>query len=142
MIQKDVKETNSRIKKENIRNLWYDSLLRKNLVFATILWVVNIFDYYLVIFYFKHFPGNIFTNTVAFALADIFSYVTSGVLLKKTSMKVTLILGYTIKVLSGFCFLILYDLSYLIPFIIIASRIGMGMVGSTTFVTNNRLFPT
>lgn len=72
-----------------------NKVLRINLLVAIVIWSVNIFNYYLINFSLRYFPGSIYANIVTVALADIFGYSISGVILKKTSLKFSLLIGYT-----------------------------------------------
>ena len=40
-----------------------------------------IFNYYLLSFYLKYFPGSIFENTAIFAISDLVAFLVVGVVL-------------------------------------------------------------
>lgn len=85
------------------------------------------FNFYMLIFYFKHFVGNIYTNTISLALADIFSYLVSGIVIKRTSAKKAMLTGYFIQTIGSVLYLSLRTKEPLVPFIIVLSRIGISM---------------
>ena len=127
---------------QSIRELCHNRRLRLNLVFSNVIWCSIMFNYYVIAFYIKYFPGNIFQNTLAFVFSDLFSYVLSGTILKKTNMKTTLILAQSISIVGSLLYLFLYQHLFLIPIIIVLCRFGIGMSFNTVYVGNNRLFPT
>ena len=59
-------------------------LLRMNLLFSLVVWSCGMFNFYLITFYLKYFPGSIFKNSLWFALSDFVSFLISGTFLKKS----------------------------------------------------------
>ena len=45
-------------------------------------WMHGSFNFYLITFYLKSFPGNMFVNAICFAFADMTAYMSSGLVLK------------------------------------------------------------
>jgi len=50
--------------------LWADPLLKRNLMASCCSWLFASFNFYMITFYLKYFPGNIFVNSLTFAGAD------------------------------------------------------------------------
>jgi len=100
------------------------------------------FNFYLITFYLKYFPGNIFTNSLSFAASDLLSYIFSGLVLKKATTTQTLVLSYLISCIGGVLYICFHNFTSLIPLFIVLSRMGNSMSFNTVYVTNNRLFPT
>lgn len=104
------------------------------------------FNFYMIVFYLKYFPGNIFVNSLSFAIADFVSYLVSGIIVKRTTTTKALIIAYSISLVGAICYLIFRHIEGisvgLIPVVIILSRVGNSMSFNTIYVTNNRLFPT
>jgi hypothetical protein len=44
----------------NVRELFRNPILRKNIIFSAVIWCALIVNYYIVAFYLKYFPGDIF----------------------------------------------------------------------------------
>ena len=99
------------------------------------------FNFYLIIFYLKYFPGNIFTNSICFAAADLLSYTISSFIVRKTTTTKALVLAYTISLIGAGLYLVCHHVDPLIPVLVILSRVGNSMSFNTIYVTNNRLFP-
>jgi hypothetical protein len=57
--------------------------LKRNLLCSVMVWMHGSFNFYLITFYLKYFPGNIYVNSMCFASADFIAYMMSGMVLKK-----------------------------------------------------------
>lgn len=114
-----------------------------NLVFACIVWTCAMFNFYLITFYLKYFPGSIFKNSLWFALSDFVSFIISGVLLKQSNNpNKTLLISFSVSAFGSILYLLFYWQLSLIPVFIILSRVGNSMAFNTVYVSNNRFFPT
>ncbi len=56
------------------------------MLFAAVIWCALIVNYYIVAFYLKYFPGNLFQNSFTLAFADIMAYLIAGFVLKKMGL--------------------------------------------------------
>lgn len=91
---------------------------------AACLYAEATFNYYLLSFYLKYFPGNIYVNSVYFACSDLIAFILAGVFLYYTSMKTSIRIGSVLALTGGFMYLFLFKHTDLIPFMICMSRIG------------------
>ena len=80
--KKDKQNAETSAKKGPFRQMMADRTTRHNLLASMVLWIMSSFNFYLVTFYLKYFPGNIFQSTLCFAFSDLFGYIFSGLLLK------------------------------------------------------------
>ena len=124
------------------RDIWAIPVLKTNLWAAVLLYVEATFNYYLLTFYMKYFPGNIFTNSIYFAVSDLLAYFGAGVLLKVIGMKKTIWISATLALVGGLSYLFLSNQTELVPMIICLSRFGQSMIFNTTLICVNKLFPT
>ena len=129
-------------KKNSWRDLWADPTLRTNLWASCLLYSEASFNFYLLGFYLKYFPGNIFENSTFFACSDLVAFLTTGFFLNFTSMKTSLRAGATIALTGGVSYLMLFHLTDYIPIMLCLSRIGQSMIFNTTIISVSRLFPT
>jgi hypothetical protein len=126
-----------------MKNLMRTPLLRMNLIFACIVWSSAMFNFYLITFYLKYFPGSIFKNSIWFALSDFASFVISGTILKKSGdPNKTLLYSFALSIIGSLAYLTFYWYVSLVPMFIILSRMGNSMAFNTVYVSNNRFFPT
>ena len=68
-------------KKVSWRDIWADPILRTNLWAAILIYSEASFNFYLLTFYLKYFPGNIFENSTFFACSDLIAFVLCGIFL-------------------------------------------------------------
>eukprot|EP00347_Sterkiella_histriomuscorum_P021446 403333947 len=137
-----IKEVNENQSEQSIKQLCTNNILRSNLVFSSFIWCSIMFNYYILAFYIKYFPGNVYENTLALVFSDLVAYIISGSALKRISMKKTLVLAQLFSLLGSLLYLFLYQELYLVPIIIVLCRFGNSMSFNTLYVGNNRLFPT
>lgn len=101
------------------------------------------FNFYLITFYLKYFPGSIFKNSIWFALSDFASFLISGSVLKRSdNPNRTLLISFSVSAFGSIIYLLFYWEHSLVPLFIILSRMGNSMAFNTVYVSNNRLFPT
>ena len=94
--------------------------LRSNLIAMCCIWTSSGFCYYLIDFYVKYFPGNVFVNKGFFGLCDAASILYIQ-LLEKKLIKVPLVIRFTL--FTTILFGLLYSVFarfylLLIPFIV------------------------
>jgi len=100
------------------------------------------FNFFLLTFYFKYFPGNLFENSVYFACSDLLAFVLAGLFLNFTSIKSTIRIGSLVGFLGGILYLILSNKVELVPMMLSMARVGQAIIYITIIISINRLFPT
>jgi hypothetical protein len=107
-------------------------------------WVHGSFNFYMITFYLKYFPGNVYVNAMSFAAADLTAYTCSGLILKFLTIRVGLTLAYSIALLSGFTYFFFYksSIEWIIPLIVALCRVGTSMSYNIGYVSVAKLFPT
>jgi len=125
-----------------LRELWSSKPVRTNLIGACIVWSVSMFNFYLITFYLKYFSGDIFENSLLFALSDLVAYIVSGYILKKATTTKTLLISYSTSLTGAVLLLFFFNNLTMIPILIILSRVGITMSFNTVYISNSRLFPT
>ncbi len=66
----------------SLRELMSMPFLKKNLICSCFVWLLSAFNFYLITFYLKNIPGSIYLNSVMFAIADMWAFLSSGMILK------------------------------------------------------------
>jgi hypothetical protein len=124
--------------------LWKIRPLKINLLASVMIWTHGSFNFYLITFFLKYFPGNIFANAMSFAAADIIAYTCSGLVLKFTSVRKGLMIGYSIAALGSILYLTMYksDAEWVIPMLVALCRVGSSMSFNMGYVSVAKLFPT
>ena len=124
--------------------MWIEKKLRINLICSCIIWLLSSFNFYLITFYLKSFPGSIFVNSLCFALADVVAFLSSGLILKYFVTSQGLCFSYSLCLVAGIFYLIFFSssISWVIPLIIFICRIGGSMSFNIGYISVARLFPT
>ena len=107
-------------------------------------WMHGSFNFYLITFYLKSFPGNMFVNAICFACADLIAYMCSGIVLKFFKIRQGLTFSYLVSLIAGGIYLFSYKTTnkWLIPLLVGISRAGGAMSFNIGYVSVSRLFPT
>ncbi len=53
-------------------------VIRRNLFIMIAVWFTSILSWYMIVFYMKYIPGNIYENSIAVSSADTMGYVLTG----------------------------------------------------------------
>lgn len=95
------------MKLPEFKDIWVVPVLRTNLMAACVLYSVASFNFYLLSFYLKYFPGNIFENAFYFACSDLVAMILVGVSLKITSMRNSILFACAVAFSGGMLYLCL-----------------------------------
>lgn len=116
--------------------------LKKNLIGSTLLWSCSAFNYYLLTFFLKYFPGNIFENSFFFALADLIGFLSVGIVLKRATVVQALYFAFFIDFVGGILYIMFHNNTSLVPLLICLCRGGVTMTYNIGYISPKELFPT
>lgn len=71
------------------------------------MWVTCSFSYYMIVFYAKYLPGNIYNNSFANSGSELLGTAISGYLYSKFGMKITFSSLLLTSAIGGVCIIIL-----------------------------------
>jgi hypothetical protein len=100
-------EVNSDPKTGAIKQMFSDKLIKHNLLASCMLWLMSAFNFYLITFYLKYFPGNIFQSSMVFAISDMVAFFLSGTILKYVKVGRALRLSFAVSWVGGFLYMYL-----------------------------------
>jgi hypothetical protein len=92
------------------------------------LWTVASLDYYLISFYLKYVPGNIFVNGIVSTSSEIVANFTAGIVFSYFGAKISFCSGCGISAIGGF--LIAFtpaENTYLVAFFVLLAKFGIAM---------------
>lgn len=98
-------------------------------------------NYYILAFYLKYFPGDIFQNSFTMGFSDITSYLISGFVLKRSGLTRAVMISLSTAGFGSVLYLFEHNNHTLVPLFIILCRIGNSMLLNIMYMTNNTLFP-
>ena len=106
--------------------------------------MLSSFNFYLITFYLKKFPGSIYVNSFCFGFADMIAFLSSGMILKYYTIAQGLSFSYSLSLIAGCLYLAFYSVQipWVIPVLVCFSRIGGSMSFNIGYVSVARLFPT
>jgi len=121
--------------------MWHNGVLRQNLIGSVILWAMSSFNFYLLMFFLKYFPGNIFENSLCFAVSDIVAFTLSGIVIKYTRVNNGFRLAFFISSIGSVLYLLFAKEAGFIPVFVCLSRVGVTMAFNLGYISVPRLFP-
>jgi hypothetical protein len=80
--------------------------IRQNLGVMTVVWLTSSFNYYLVSYLLKYFPGSIFVNSAISACSELISLGVSGIVYRAIGIKNCLMLFFFISAMGGLSILV------------------------------------
>mmetsp|Transcript_38691 Transcript_38691/g.28051 ORF Transcript_38691/g.28051 Transcript_38691/m.28051 type:complete len:212 (+) Transcript_38691:929-1564(+) len=112
-----------------------------NLVALSYIWLSISFNFYLISFQMKYFPGNLFTNTYAAGIADLLGYLFGGVIYRKCGLRKSLITCYIFSFIGSMLIIFLNDSSWMSTFVLI-TKFGITSSFCILFLSIVDVFPT
>ena len=113
-----------------------------NLVLMTIIWTTTTMDYYMVLFFLKYVPGNIFMNTSLSCVADLIAYGISGVVMHKLGVKASFIVAFLLAAAGGFLMICFFRADGgLMAFLVLFTKFGIAFSFNLCYISMPSLFP-
>jgi len=140
--EEDAHSIETEIKQPVLKDLLKVKKLKRNLIGSTILWSMSAFNFYLLTFFLKYFPGNIFENSFFFALSDLIAFGSVGFLLKRTNIVSALYIAFAIDFIGGISYILFHNNVSMVPLLICICRGGVTMTYNIGYVSVKELFPT
>ena len=122
--------------------MWRDPVIKRNLIASVVLWACSSFNFFMITFFMKYFPGNIFENSLCFAFSDLIAFLLSGVIIKYTTVSNAFKLAFLISSIGGGLYIMFVSITSLIPMFICLCRVGITMAFNLGYISVPRLFPT
>ena len=95
--------------KPNFSELLQMPGMKINLFCSIMIWLHGSFNFFLITFYLKYFPGNIYVNAMCFACADLLAYLNTGIILKFFQIRQGLFISYGFSLTAGVLYLVYQD---------------------------------
>ena len=117
------------MEEKSVRAFLRDSLNIKNGASFILMIITCSFSYYLINFYVKYLPGDIFTNQIVNSLAEGVAHAASAVVVLIMSTRKGFAAGYGVCAIS--CVIVMYsqfyDSSWLIPIGVLGAKAGISV---------------
>jgi len=116
----------SEIKEYNLKNLLKNKIYLVNLLSLNLAWSAASFTYYMVGFYIKYIPGDIYTNVIVAGIAEALITLQSGFTANKIGTKLTLVLSFAMGGIFGILLIFIPEQNvYLIMLCVLLTKAGV-----------------
>lgn len=127
--------------KYTIAELCQDKIYRANLYIMVIAWSSASFCFYILGFYIKYIPGDIFINIIITCVADAISSIGAGMIAQYIGTQRTLFGSYALAAIGG-VLLILFDQNeVLIMVLMMVTKFGINVCFTLCYIINAEYFP-
>ena len=116
-------------------------------------WLASSFNYYMVGFLLKYFPGTIYVNGTTSSLSELAACLSAGYLYTKLGVKKSFVIAFGIASVGGFGIL-WFEIatnfysgeeqtteSFLFPFLVLFAKFGISLAFTVNYLCNLDLFP-
>ena len=108
----------------------------------TLNWIGSSFDYYLISFYMKYVPGNIFVNTAVSSISELTAYIFSAFAMSLLGFKFSFMMGYALAAAGGFCIAFCDPNGFAIAIFVLIAKAGIAFAFQISYLAMPVLFPT
>lgn len=118
-------------------------MIRVNLAVMAYMWAACSFCFYMIIFYLKYLPGNIYNNSLSSGVADCIAVLIGGWLYSRIGIKKSFSLLFTISTIGGFIIIFLGDsATLLMPLFVVICKFGITGGFVIVYCSTVDMFPT
>ena len=109
----------------------------------TVFWSAGSFNYYIITFYLKYIPGNVYVNTSLSCIAEVFAYIGSGLLMNIFGVKLSYICAFILAAVGGILLVIFFNAEgALIAVFILFAKFGISFTFNLSYLAPPQMFPT
>ena len=109
----------------------------------SLIWITTNYNFFLISFALKYFPGNIFTNAYAVSLSEGAGYAFSAFIFAKFGLNRTFFAFSALSAVSGF--LMVWGQSatatWIFPFLVLFAKFGQSSIYLCMYLANAEVFP-
>lgn len=118
-------------------------VIRVNLVVMAYMWACCSFGYYMIIFYLKYLPGNIYNNSLSSGGTDLIAVLCAGVLYSRFGIKMAFTFLFSLSVIGGFIIIFLGEsASVWMPVFVVICKFGISGGFVLVYCSTVDVFPT
>lgn len=122
--------------------------IRNNLMIMTTCWLCCAFDFYLLNFLIKYFPGNIYVNQVVKVLSELAGFITAGFIFQSFGVKRSLQFAFGTSFVGGLGILLFCTITgfyknskqienhWVFPVLVLVTMYGISGAFSIVYLSN------
>lgn len=118
-----------------------NKIILLNIILMVILWSVSSLDYYLITFFMKYIPGNLFVNTSVSTTSELIAYIFSGFVYNSVGGKKAFVISFAISALGGFLIAFAPATGLLIASFVLLAKFGISFAFNLVYLITPTLFP-
>ncbi len=108
----------------------------------TIFWTSSSFNYYIMTFYLKYIPGNVYTNTSLSCIAEVIAYVGSGIVMDIFGVKLSFMISFILAATGGILLVIFFNAEgLLIATFVLFAKFGISFAFNIAYLATPQMFP-
>ena len=107
------------------------------------MWANQSFSFYMIIYYLKYLPGDIYKNSFASGGADVVSGLVAGFLYSKIGLKNSFSTLLSLSIAGGLIIILMGDsATFWMPVFVIITKLGISGGFNLVYVSTVDIFPT
>jgi hypothetical protein len=111
-----------------------------NFLIMLVIWSANSSSYYIVNFYLKYLPGDIFLNSAGAGVSEIVAVLLAGYIYLKVGLKKGLFMSYVISAIGAVLIMIFFYEKRAMPILVLVAKFGVSGAFGLIYVSN-MIFP-
>ena len=91
------------------------------------MWTASSFNYYLMTFFLKYIPGNIYINTTISNLSQLTAYAVSGYTMNLMGIRSSYFTGFMIGAGGGLLLIFMFNYTHVMPVFVLLAQFGVAL---------------
>ena len=112
-----------------------------NLIIIVLSWCASTVCFYIIGFYIKYIPGDVFVNIIITSIADALSSIGAGVVSTWIGAKKTLFLSFTLAALAGLALIFSSESPHWTMVFVLVTRYGINSAFTLCYIITADYFP-
>lgn len=117
-----------------------------NLLLLTVVWIVSVFNYYMINLQVKYFPGNFTVNMIVMFGTDIPAAILAGYFIPRFQAKILFVVFFALQSFAGMAILLgmgaSTSQSWVFPALVAIGRFGNTACFTGIWIAHPKMFPT
>ena len=123
-----------------MKDIFKDKVYSLNLVIIVLSWCASTVCFYIIGFYIKYIPGDVFINIIIISIADALSSIGAGLVSSVVGAKKTLFLSFSLAAVAGLALIASTQQVYVMVFVLV-TRYGINSAFTLCYIITADYFP-
>jgi len=122
-------------------DIFKDKIYMLNLVIIALSWSASTVCFYIIGFYIKYIPGDVFINIIIVSIADALSSIGAGIVASSIGAKKTLFMSFSLATIAGMGLIFAGNNTFLIMVFVLITRYGINSAFTLCYIITADYFP-